>query len=122
MWKNAIAIELVTVAARSQPDSHPLIDWGAAIADTLLALAIGFSLLILGIAIGATAMSTWMSASAQAPGWTLAGGLWVISSNLVALTASWAVDAIAGSRLGYAHPDIHGRECLPRPITTADKA
>jgi hypothetical protein len=30
-------------------------------------------------------MSLWMSAGAQAPGWALAGGLWVIFSNLVAL-------------------------------------
>lgn len=63
-----MAIELVAVAARPHPDPHPLIDCGAAISGTLAALAIGFSLLIQGIAIGATAMSTWLRASTQAPG------------------------------------------------------
>ena len=213
-----MAIEPVTVIAPPHPYSYPLIDWGAAIAGTLVAIAIGFTLLLLGVAIGATAMSPWMSASAQAPGWTLAGGLWVIFSNLVALQvgayvavraarwpdhhtgalqgmvvwalaftigaavlgfgvsgiltgdhgvsasrlvdaaqiatgeasnaretmtpdqvdavqdatalAAWwavgamvlgAVGAIAGGRLGSAHPDWHARERVARPITMADK-
>ncbi len=214
-----MAIEPVAIIAPPpHPYSHPLIDWGAAIAGTVVALAIGFTLLLLGVAIGATAMSPWQSASAQAPGWTVAGGLWIIFSNLVALQvgafvavraarwpdhhtgmlqglivwalaftigaavlgfgvsgilsgehglsasravdvaqiatgeasharetltpdqvdavqdatamAAWwavgamvlgAIGAVAGGRLGYAHPDWHARERLPRPITMADK-
>ena len=39
----------------------------------------------------------------------------------MALTASWAIGAIGGgSCLHYADPDCHGRERLPRPITTPD--
>ena len=67
------------------PYSHPLIDWGAAIAGTVVAIAIGFALLILGVAIGATAVNPWEGASEQAPGWSIGGGLWVLFSNLVAL-------------------------------------
>jgi hypothetical protein len=221
-WEIVMAVEPVAAAAPPHPYSHPLIDWGAAIAGTVVAVAIGFTLLILGVAIGATAMNPWQGTSEQAPAWTIAGGLWVIFSNLVALqvgafvavraarwpdhhsgmlqgivvwalaftlaagvlgfgvsgvlagadamtieesasravdaaqaatgeatnapetlnpgqvdavqnatalTAWWAfaamvlgaVGAVAGGKLGSAHPDWHARERLPRPITMADK-
>lgn len=97
-----MAIEPVAVVAPPHPYSHPLIDWGSAIAGTLVAIAIGFSLLILGVAIGATAMSPWAGASEQAPAWTLTGGLWVIFSNLVALQVG-AFVAVRAARW----PDHH---------------
>ena len=53
--------------------------------DTAIAIAIGFALLILGVAIGATAINPWAGTSEQAPAWTIGGGLWIIFSNLVAL-------------------------------------
>jgi len=62
-----------------------LIDWGSAIAGTFVAFAVGFVLLLLGAAIGATAMNPWQGTSEQAPSWSIGGGLWVIFSNLVAL-------------------------------------
>lgn len=215
-----MAVKPVVVAPPPHPYSHPLIDWGSAIAGTLVAIAIGFVLLILGVAIGATAINPWQGASEQAPAWTIGGGLWVIFSNLVALqvgafiavrAARWpdhhsgmlqglvvwalaftvaagvlgfgvsgvlagadagpdmasravdaaqmatgeatnaaetltpaqvdaaqdaaaltawfafatmilgAVGAVAGGKLGSAHPDWHARERLARPITMADR-
>ena len=83
--------------------THPLIDWGSAIAGTLVAIAIGFTLLLLGVAIGATAMNPWQGASEQAPAWSVAGGLWVIFSNLVALQVG-AYVAVRAARW----PDHHG--------------
>lgn len=83
--------------------SHPLIDWGTAIAGTLVAIAVGFTLLMLGVAIGATAINPWQGASEQAPGWSIAGGLWVIFSNLVALQVG-AYVAVRAARW----PDHHG--------------
>jgi hypothetical protein len=80
-----MALDPVIVRPPPHPYSHPLIDWGAAIAGTVVAIAIGFALLVLGVAIGATAMNPWQGASEQAPVWTIGGGLWVIFSNLVAL-------------------------------------
>jgi hypothetical protein len=65
--------------------SHPLIDWGAAIAGTAVAIAIGATLVILGVAVGATAMNPWAGASEQAPAWTVGGGLYLAFANLVAL-------------------------------------
>ncbi len=80
-----MALEPAAVRPAPHPYSHPLIDWGAAIAGTVVALAIGFALLVLGVAIGATAMNPWQGTSEQAPAWTIGGGLWLIFSNLVAL-------------------------------------
>lgn len=80
-----MAVEPVAVLAAPRPYTHPLIDWGSVIAGTLVAIGIGFTLLLLGVAIGATAMNPWAGASEQAPAWTVTGGLWLIFSNLVAL-------------------------------------
>jgi hypothetical protein len=65
--------------------SHPLIDWGAAIAGSLIAIAIGAGLAILGVAVGASAINPWQGTSEQAQAWTIAGGLYLAFSNLVAL-------------------------------------
>ena len=65
--------------------NHPLIDWGAVIGGTLVAIATGFALTLLGVAIGVTSLNPFAPASEQAPGWTVAGGLWVAFANLVAI-------------------------------------
>lgn len=98
-----MAIEPVEAPVMARPYTHPLVDWGAAIAGTVIAVAIGFTLLLLGVAIGATAMNPWAGASEQAPGWTIGGGLWVIFSNLVALQ----VGAFFAARAAR-WPDHHG--------------
>ena len=97
-----MALEPLAVRPAPHPYSHPLIDWGAAIAGTVVAVAIGFALLILGVAIGATAINPWQGASEQAPAWTIGGGLWVIFSNLVALQVG-AFIAVRAARW----PDHH---------------
>lgn len=97
-----MALEPLAVRPAPHPYSHPLIDWGAAIAGTVVAVAIGFALLILGVAIGATAINPWQGASEQAPAWTIGGGLWVIFSNLVALQVG-AFVAVRAARW----PDHH---------------
>jgi len=90
-------------AAPPAPYTHPLVDWGAAIAGTLIAIALGFTFLVLGVAIGATAMNPWAGASEQAPAWTVGGGLWLVFSNLVALQVGAFVAARAAR-----WPDHHG--------------
>lgn len=97
-----MAIETVVVRPAPHPYSHPLVDWGAAIAGTLVAIAIGFALLVLGVAIGATAINPWQGTSEQAPTWTIGGGLWILFSNLVALQVG-AFIAVRSARW----PDHH---------------
>jgi hypothetical protein len=81
---------------------HSLIDWGSVIGGTVIAIAIGFTLNLLGVAIGATALNPFEAASDQAPGLTLGGGLWVAFSNLVAIQVGAFVAARAAK-----HPDHH---------------
>ena len=97
-----MALDPVVIHPAPHPYSHPLIDWGSAIAGTLVAIAIGFVLLLLGAAIGATAMNPWQGVSEQAPTWSIGGGLWVIFSNLVALQVG-AFVAVRAARW----PDHH---------------
>ncbi len=97
-----MAPEPVAMRSAPHPYSHPLVDWGSAIAGTLVAIAIGFALLVLGVAIGATAINPWQGASEQAPAWTIGGGLWMIFSNLVALQVG-AFIAVRAARW----PDHH---------------
>ena len=97
-----MAVEPVVAPSPPHPYSHPLFDWGAAIAGTVVAIAIGFALLVLGVAIGATAINPWQGASEQAPAWTIGGGLWVMFSNLVALQVG-AFVAVRAARW----PDHH---------------
>lgn len=97
-----MALDPVVIQPAPHPYSHPLIDWGSAIAGTLVAIAIGFVLLLLGAAIGATAMNPWQGVSEQAPTWSIGGGLWVIFSNLVALQVG-AFIAVRAARW----PDHH---------------
>jgi hypothetical protein len=87
---------------------HPLISWGAVIAGTLVAIAIGFVLLTLGVAIGATAVDPWQPASEQAPGWTIAGGLWVAFSNLVAIECGAFLAARAAKWPDHHHGALQG--------------
>lgn len=90
-----MAVEIVESPATARVYSHPLVDWGAVIAGTLVAIGIGFTLLLLGVAIGATAMNPWQGASEQGPAWTVGGGLWVVFSQLFALQVGAFVAARA---------------------------
>ncbi|MDZ4761729.1 MAG: hypothetical protein SGJ21_11715 [Alphaproteobacteria bacterium] len=91
-------------AATPPPDpyEHELFSWSAIIAGTLIAIALGFTLNVLGAAIGASTMSPFQTLEDQAPEWSIAGGLWVVFSNLVAIQVGAFVAARAAR-----HPDHH---------------
>jgi hypothetical protein len=97
-WECAMA----EAAVRVRIYSHPLIDWGAAIAGTVIAIATGSMLTVLGMAIGATGINPFVPTSEQAPEWTVGGGLWVAFSNLVAMQVG-AYVAVRAARW----PDHH---------------
>ncbi len=80
-----MAVEPVAAPLGPHAYSHPLVDWGAALAGTAIAVTVGAGLTILGVAVGATAISPWEGASDQAPGWTIGGGLYLAFANLVAM-------------------------------------
>jgi len=98
------------VAYRFDPDyttagrhyAHPLIQWPAIIAGAVAAIAIGFLLNVLGLAIGASAFNPYQI-NAQDETIGIGGGLYVIFAQLVAFQVG-AYIAARGSRF----PDHFG--------------
>ena len=82
--------------------AHPLISWGAVIAGVVVAVALGFLLNLLGLAIGATAANPWTLDSGDAKALTLGGGLWLAFSSAVALQVGAFIAARAAR-----YPDHH---------------
>jgi hypothetical protein len=95
-------------ATRPRIYTHPLIDWGAIIAGTVVAIAVGFTLAILGVAVGATALNPWAGTSEQAPAWTIAGGLYLAFSNLVAIQLGAFVAVRAARWPDHHHGALQG--------------
>jgi hypothetical protein len=87
---------------RGRHYAHPLIDWPTVIAGVLIAVAIGFLLNVLGLAIGASAFNPYRL-NAQDDMITVAGGLYVIFAQLVALQ----IGAYVASRASR-YPDHFG--------------
>jgi len=98
------------VAYRFDPDytiegrhyAHPVISWPTIIAGTVAAIAIGFLLNVLGLAIGASAFNPYQI-NAQDEAISIGGGLYVIFAQLVALQ----VAAYIAAR-GAQYPDHFG--------------
>jgi len=89
-----------TVAGRHY--AHPLIQWNTIAAGTVAAVAIGFLLNALGLAIGASAFNPY-EINAQDETISIGGGLYVIFAQLVAFQIG-AYIATRGSR----YPDHFG--------------
>lgn len=83
--------------------AHPLISWGAVIAGALVAVAIGVMLTLLGVAIGATSFNPYEIEADSDEVVSVAGGLYMAFSQLVALQIG-AYIAARGARF----PDHHG--------------
>jgi hypothetical protein len=98
------------VAYRFDPDytiagrhyAHPLIQWPAILAGTVAAVAIGFLLNMLGLAIGASAFNPY-EINSQDETISIGGGLYVMFAQLVA----FQIGAYIASR-GARFPDHFG--------------
>jgi hypothetical protein len=98
------------VAYRFDPDytiagrhyAHPLIQWPTIIAGAVAAIAVGFLLNVLGLAIGASAFNPY-EINAQDETLSIGGGLYVMFAQLVA----FQIGAYIASR-GARYPDHFG--------------
>jgi hypothetical protein len=98
------------VAYRFEPDytiagrhyAHPLIQWPSVIAGTIAAVAVGFLLNVLGLAIGASAFNPY-EMNAQDEAISIGGGLYAIFAQLVA----FQIGAYIASRSAR-YPDHFG--------------
>jgi hypothetical protein len=88
--------------------THPLVSWGAVIAGALAALAVGFTLTLLGVAAGATLMSPYDLAVEQGPGATVGAGIVIAFSNLVAMQCGGFVAARAATWPDHHHGMLQG--------------
>lgn len=89
-----------TIAGRHY--SHSLIDWPSIIAGAVVAIAVGFFLNMLGLAIGATAFNPF-EIERQDVAMTVGGGLYALFAQLIALQAG----AYVASRASR-YPDHFG--------------
>jgi hypothetical protein len=89
-----------TIAGRHY--AHPLIQWPSIIAGTVAAIAIGFLLNMLGLAIGASAFNPY-EMNSQDEAISIGGGLYVMFAQLVA----FQVGAYIAAR-GARYPDHFG--------------
>jgi len=89
-----------TVAGRHY--AHPLIGWPSIIAGAVVAIAIGFLLNVLGLAIGASAFNPY-DINSQDEAISIGGGLYIIFAQLVA----FQIGAYVASR-GARYPDHFG--------------
>ncbi len=83
--------------------AHPAISWGAVIGGALLAVAIGVTLALLGVAIGATAFNPYAVSPRGDHALSIGGGLYLAFSQLVALQIGAYVAARSAN-----YPDLHG--------------
>jgi len=82
--------------------AHPLIQWPAIVAGTIAAIAIGFVLNVLGLAVGASAFNPF-AMEQQDQAITIGGGLYVMFAQLVALQIGAYIAARASQ-----YPDHFG--------------
>lgn len=98
------------VAFRFEPDytvdgrhyAHPLVSWSAVIAGAVIAIAVGFVLNLVGLAIGAAAFNPF-NFEGQEDTLSVAGGLYVIFAQFVA----FQIGAYVASRSAQ-YPDHFG--------------
>ena len=89
-----------TIAGRHY--AHPLINWPAIVAGAMIAIAIGFVLNVLGLAIGAASFNPYQI-NAQDEALSIGGGFYVIFAQLVA----FQIGAYVASRAAQ-YPDHFG--------------
>jgi len=99
---------MVQVAYRFDPDytvegrhyAHSAISWGAVIAGSLIAVALGVALALFGVAIGATAFNPYAVSDRAL---TIGGGLYLAFTQLVSMQMGGYVAARCAR-----YPDLHG--------------
>lgn len=96
------------VAPEGAPALPPRVSWGAIIAGTLVAVAIGAMLNVLGVAIGATAVDAVNRDTPSASSFGIAAGIWLLISNLVGLAAGGYTAARLSGTSDTMDATLHG--------------
>jgi hypothetical protein len=96
------------MAVEGAPKLTSRISWGAVIAGAVIALAVGATLNMLGAGIGATMVDAAARDTPDASSFGIAGGIWLLVSNLIALgVGAYAAARLSGTADG-ADGSLHG--------------
>ncbi len=97
-----------TVAPEGSPALPPRASWGAIIAGSIIALAVGLMLNTLGVAVGATAVDAVSGDTPSAAGFGIGAGIWLVVSNLVGLAVGGYVAARLSGTADDTDAVLHG--------------
>jgi hypothetical protein len=90
------------------PALPPRISWGAVFAGGVVAVAIGAMLSILGVAIGASTVDATNADTPSGQTFGIAGGVWLLVSNLIGLAAGGYVAARLSGSTDSTDTTLHG--------------
>lgn len=87
---------------------HTLISWPAVIAGSIVAIAVGAMLNLLGVALGAASLNPYDLDGDDAEGFTAAAGMWMAVANAAALFVGGAVASRAAKYADHHRGGLHG--------------
>lgn len=87
---------------------HTLISWPAVIAGSIVAIAVGAMLNLLGVALGAASLNPYDLHGGDAEGFTAAAGMWMAVANAAALFVGGAVASRAAKYADHHRGALHG--------------
>lgn len=90
------------------PALFPRTAWGAILAGALVAIAVGATLNILGIAVGATTIDAVNRSTPDASSFGLAASIWLVVANLLGLAAGGYVAARLSGTADKRDAALHG--------------
>jgi hypothetical protein len=101
-----------TTATVAAPEGAPVlrdrISWGAILAGALVAIAIGATLNVLGVAIGLTTVDVQANETPSASTLGIAGSIWLLASNLLGLALGSYVAARLSGTSDTRDATLHG--------------
>ena len=90
------------------PALPPRVSWGAILAGGIVAIVIGLTLNVLGIAIGATTVDAQQGDTPSGQAFGIAGGLWLLVANLIGLAVGGYVAARLSGTADETDSILHG--------------
>ncbi len=98
----------VPATASAELIRHSRVSWGGILAGALVAVAVGATLNILGVAIGATAVDAVARDTPSATTMGISAGIWLLVANLIGLAAGGYIAARLSGNADRTDAALHG--------------
>ncbi len=96
------------MAVDGAPSLHSRVSWGAIIAGALVAVAVGATLNVLGLAVGATTVDAAARNTPDASSLGIGAGVWFLAANLIGLLLGGYVAARLSGTADKPDATLHG--------------